>query len=130
MPRGWTGGAADRGDHVEPTAMAMDLGAFGRKALDIPFRRIMRGVIYMLDLPGGRQAIIGQPDAIAARQEQPARPVLADSVARIDMVRHLEIDRVAPRSVDRVGPAHPDRIWAALGRNVEKITPVILVERD
>src|SRR3546814_9874941 len=92
------GGAADRGDHVIIVAAAGDLRALGREAFDHPIGRIAPRVINMLGLADAPQTIVRQADAVAARQEQPARPVLADRMAGVDMVGEVQIDGIAPRS--------------------------------
>ena len=67
--------------------MAVDLWPFGRKALHFPIVGIAPRIIDMLDFAHRGQTIVGQADAIAAGQEQPARTILAHGVARIDMPR-------------------------------------------
>ncbi len=121
------GGAADRGDHVIIGATPRDLRPLGRETLDDPVGRIAPRVIDMLGLADARQSVIRQANAIAPRQEQPARPVFADRMAGVDMVRQIEIDRVAPRSLDPVGPDHPAGVRALCG-NVEIIAAVMLAE--
>src|SRR3546814_7545419 len=61
----------------------------------------------MLGLADARQAVVGQADAVAPRQEQPARSVLADRMAGVDMIGQVQINGVAPRPFDLVGPDHP-----------------------
>src|SRR5690606_21526672 len=68
-----------------------------------------------------------EADAVAARQEQPARPVLADRMAGVDMIREAQIDRIAPRSLYPVGPDHPARV-RSLGRDIKIVTAVMLAE--
>jgi hypothetical protein len=60
----------------------------------------------VLGLADRRQAVGGQLDAVAARQEQPAHAVLVDHVAGVDVARQLQVDRLAPRALDLVGPDH------------------------
>lgn len=64
--------AAYGGEHVEPVAMVVDLGAFGRKALDVPILGIVPGIVDMLDLAGQREAVLRQAHPVSARKEQPA----------------------------------------------------------
>src|SRR3546814_11909918 len=68
----------------EPAAVPQHLGSLGREALDVPFGGIMPGIVNVLRLSDDRQAVLGEPDTVAARQEQPARTVLADRMIRID----------------------------------------------
>ncbi|KAI1690922.1 hypothetical protein DdX_22226 [Ditylenchus destructor] len=71
----------------------------------------------MLGLANAAEAVVRQAYAIAARQEQPARPVLPHRMARIDMGGELEIDRIAPRPFDLVGPDHPARFGGSSDRD-------------
>ena len=120
-------GAADRGDHVIIIAVAGDLRPFGREAFDHPVGGVAPRVIDMLGLADARQSVVGEADAVAARQEQPARPILADRMAGVDMVGQIEIDRVAPRPLDPVGPDHPARV-RTLCWDVEIVAAVMLAE--
>src|SRR3546814_11774626 len=90
-------GAADGNDHVIIVAVPRDLRSLGREAFDHPVGRIAPRVINMLGLADAPQTIVRQADAVAARQEQPARPVLADRMAGVDMVGEVQIDGIAPR---------------------------------
>ena len=116
--------------HVEPVAMAMDFGSFGREAFDIPIIGIAPGIIDMLDRADGRQAVFRQPDAVAARQEQPSAAIFPHRVAGIDMVVQLEVYGVAPWPVDRVGMDDEDAVGLRLHRNVEEIAPRMLFQAD
>src|SRR3546814_3249099 len=66
-------------------------------------------------------------DSVAARQEQPARSVLADRMAGVDMIGQVKINGVAPRPFDLVGPDHPARVRTLCG-DVEKIAAVMLAK--
>src|SRR3546814_6459974 len=81
----------------------------------------------MLGLADARQAVVGQADAVAPRQEQPARSVLADRMAGVDMIGQVQINGVAPRPFDLVGPDHPARVRTLCG-DVEKIAAVMLAK--
>src|SRR3546814_6595278 len=84
----------------------LDLGAFGREALDHPVLGIMPRIVDMLDRPGGGETVGGQQHAVAARQEQPAPPVGADGMAGIDMIGKIEIDRRRDRKSTRLNSSH------------------------
>src|SRR3569623_1672563 len=57
--------AANGGDQVEEAAVADDLRSFRRKALDVPFGRIMPGIVDMLWLADGREAVVRQAHPVA-----------------------------------------------------------------
>lgn len=73
--------AANRSNHVEPTFVTVDLGTFEAETLDVPIVGVAPEIVDMLNIADRRQAFVGRADAIATRQEQPARSILADGIA-------------------------------------------------
>ncbi len=124
------GRAADREDEVEVFAVPQNLGALGRKALDVPFRRVVPRIVDVFRLTDTLQTIVAEAHPVATAEEQPARTVLADDVVGVDVFGHVEVDRIRPRASDAIGPDDVDAGLGArdrfLGRDVEKIAAVML----
>src|SRR5688572_23521893 len=79
----------------------------------------------MLGLADPPEPVVGEPDPVAAREEEPARAVLADGMARVDMVGQLEIYGIAPRPLDPVGPDDVAGVRRGLHRNIEEIAALV-----
>ena len=67
----------------------------------------------MLDRTREREIVVGQPDPIAAREEQPATAVFGNRVAGIDVVGQSQRDGIAPRAGDCIGPGNEDIVLRA-----------------
>ena len=126
VPGGRTRRATDGGHHVEVFAVAHDLRAFRREALDHPVVGITPRIVNMFDGAIGRQPIVLELHAIAAREEQVSLAVLADDVARVDVRRQIEVDGLAPRAAHRFRMHHVVRASAAgAGREVDEVTAIV-----
>ncbi len=76
------------------------------------------------------QAVVGQLHVVAAGQEQVTLAILADRVARIDVLAQADVDRFAPRAADVVGPDHVVAAGGAFGpagagREVDVVAAVV-----
>src|SRR5690606_36588761 len=109
------GGAAHRGGHVVPLPALVDLRAFLGVALDVPALGVLPAVVDVLRFADHAQPVVGQLHVVAPAEEQVALPVLADRVARVDVLAQAQLHRLAPRAADVVGPHHPVAAHAALG---------------
>ena len=134
MPSRRTRRAAHGRDDIEIFAVTRHLGAFGRKAFDDPLLGIVPGIVSVFGRADTLQAVVRQAHAVAAGEKQPARAVLTDRVARIDVARQIEVDGIAPRPGDLVRPDDVDRGLGALagllGRDVEEIAAIVLFQAD
>src|SRR3954454_1682579 len=109
MPGRWSRRPANRGYEIEIAGVAKQLRALGRERLDHPIVRIFPGLVSGFDGTCGGKAVVGQPHAPDAVDEQIALAVLADDVARIDAVMDVEVDRLAPWTFDAVRPDRENR---------------------
>ena len=129
VARRWAGGAADRGDQVQPALAPQQLWTFRREVLGDPVLRVAPWLVGVFQFAIGGQAVVAQADLADAVDEQIAPAVFADHVAGIDDVVDAEVDRIAPRpAADVVGPGHEDlpALVARIGGQVNEIAVAVL----
>ncbi len=103
---GGAGGAALGGDLVKPAVLAEKFGGFEELALGLPGARVVPAVVDFFFFTDHGEAVIGEADAVAFGEKEPAATVFVHGVAGVD-VADVEFDGIAPRAANVGGPEHP-----------------------